>query len=315
MIAFIIKSLGWLLFAKIVYHLAWCVFLAYIWKGYDLIQRYGKGSWALITGSTDGIGYAFAEELVKRGFNMVLTGRNKEKVALKVEQLKKLNSSIKVKGIVVDFAKPDFMDVLREELKKEEIDISLVINNVATMLEEDYGHLKEDEAKRSIQLNCIPQALILNHYLQILNKRSKRSGVIDVSSCLGIAPCGDSAFQSGIKSFTRATTLAIQQTRAFKNVDHMCLMPGWTKTNMLKDYPFTLITRSPEEVVTGALRGLGMTAESFGCPGHILSGAMRQALTFVVPNAWQELIITRLEYYLRTFCVIPLENADSKKEK
>jgi 17beta-estradiol 17-dehydrogenase / very-long-chain 3-oxoacyl-CoA reductase len=37
-------------------------------------------SWALITGSTDGIGYAFAHELLSSGFNVLLHGRNEEKL-------------------------------------------------------------------------------------------------------------------------------------------------------------------------------------------------------------------------------------------
>ena len=42
----------------------------------DLASRYGKGSWALITGASDGIGKEYALELAKEGFNIVLMGRN-----------------------------------------------------------------------------------------------------------------------------------------------------------------------------------------------------------------------------------------------
>src|SRR3984893_12013911 len=37
-------------------------------------------SWALITGSTDGIGLGFAKELCSRGFNVLLHGRNMGKL-------------------------------------------------------------------------------------------------------------------------------------------------------------------------------------------------------------------------------------------
>ena len=44
-------------------------------------ERYGpKGSWAVVTGSTDGIGKAFAMELASRGFNIVLISRNIDKL-------------------------------------------------------------------------------------------------------------------------------------------------------------------------------------------------------------------------------------------
>ena len=39
-----------------------------------------SGSWALVTGSSDGIGRAFAEELAFRGYDVLLHGRNEEKL-------------------------------------------------------------------------------------------------------------------------------------------------------------------------------------------------------------------------------------------
>ncbi len=44
----------------------------------DLRTRYG-GGWAVITGASDGIGAAYAHEFAKRGFNIVLIARNKDK--------------------------------------------------------------------------------------------------------------------------------------------------------------------------------------------------------------------------------------------
>ena len=42
--------------------------------------RYGKDSWAIVTGCTDGIGKALAFELAKRGFNIYLIGRDPQKL-------------------------------------------------------------------------------------------------------------------------------------------------------------------------------------------------------------------------------------------
>ena len=39
-------------------------------------ERYGPNSWAVVTGSTDGIGKECAKYLGKQGFNIVLISRN-----------------------------------------------------------------------------------------------------------------------------------------------------------------------------------------------------------------------------------------------
>ena len=46
----------------------------------DWADRYGKGSWTVVTGCTEGIGKAFCFELAKLGFNLVLISRNSSKL-------------------------------------------------------------------------------------------------------------------------------------------------------------------------------------------------------------------------------------------
>lgn len=41
---------------------------------------YGKKSWAVVTGATDGIGFGFCEELASLGFNICLISRNGDKL-------------------------------------------------------------------------------------------------------------------------------------------------------------------------------------------------------------------------------------------
>ena len=45
-----------------------------------LIQKYGKKSWAVVTGASDGIGLGIAKRLAVEGFNIVLIARNQAKL-------------------------------------------------------------------------------------------------------------------------------------------------------------------------------------------------------------------------------------------
>lgn len=45
----------------------------------DLRARYG-GNWAVITGASDGLGEAYAHELARSGFNIVIVSRTLEKM-------------------------------------------------------------------------------------------------------------------------------------------------------------------------------------------------------------------------------------------
>ena len=60
------------------------------------------GSWAVVTGCTDGIGKAYAELLAKKGMNLVLISRSKDKLDEQAKQLQD-KYSIQTKVISADF--------------------------------------------------------------------------------------------------------------------------------------------------------------------------------------------------------------------
>lgn len=90
------------------------------------------GSWAAITGSTDGIGKAIAFDIAARGLNLVLIGRNPSKLEATSREIRQIHGEVKVKTVTVDFA-----DALRngEEMARyveaeiRGLDLGILINN------------------------------------------------------------------------------------------------------------------------------------------------------------------------------------------
>ena len=72
-------------------------------------QRYGLGSWAIVTGASEGIGKASAKYLAKEGFNVVLIGNTLFKLRNIAEDLEKeaklLGKSIRTRVIMLDYTK------------------------------------------------------------------------------------------------------------------------------------------------------------------------------------------------------------------
>lgn len=66
------------------------------------LHRYNRtrNNWALVTGATDGIGFGFCQELCARGFNVILHGRNADKLATRARELNAMFPDRKT-GIVV----------------------------------------------------------------------------------------------------------------------------------------------------------------------------------------------------------------------
>ena len=89
---------------------------------------HGSAPYAVVTGATEGIGKATAIELFRRGFNLIIHGRNEAKVQKVVEEIK-AHGSGDVRYFLADAAKGgnDFARLLEPF---SELNITLVIHNV-----------------------------------------------------------------------------------------------------------------------------------------------------------------------------------------
>lgn len=96
------------------------------------VQRYlhGADTYALVTGASDGIGKAIARELYSRGFNLIIHGRNEEKLWSAAKDIRKGQGPMKdIKVWVADARSPD-VDFGRAVERWAKLNISLVVYNV-----------------------------------------------------------------------------------------------------------------------------------------------------------------------------------------
>ena len=96
----------------------------------DHLARYGgKGTWALVTGATDGIGLEFCKQLAKDGFNICLVSRTESKLKAVVENdLKSLK--IETRIVVANFVGSNNMAPYENILDQvKDLDIGLVVLN------------------------------------------------------------------------------------------------------------------------------------------------------------------------------------------
>ena len=70
--------------------------------GFGSVNLKKYGPWAIVTGCTDGIGKAYAEQLAKRGINIVLISRSLDKLQDQAKQIKE-KYSVETKVIAADF--------------------------------------------------------------------------------------------------------------------------------------------------------------------------------------------------------------------
>jgi 17beta-estradiol 17-dehydrogenase / very-long-chain 3-oxoacyl-CoA reductase len=68
----------------------------------DLRRRYG--AWAVVTGPTSGIGRSMAFELARRGLNVVLVGRDPDKLRDVSDTITKTHAGVQTKTVLFDLS-------------------------------------------------------------------------------------------------------------------------------------------------------------------------------------------------------------------
>lgn len=106
----------------------------YFWMDeLDLAERYGAGSWVIITGASSGQGRRFAIEWAKRGFNLLLIGSLRTHSV--IEEIRQAFPSINVRFVAKNFAdahKDGFFDDIEEAIHSIDSlgEVSVLVNSV-----------------------------------------------------------------------------------------------------------------------------------------------------------------------------------------
>lgn len=97
-------------------------------QGHDLKRKFGP--WALVTGATDGIGKAMAFEFARKGLNVVLVSRSKEKLAETEKELRAKYPAAQVETLDIDFSQFDLSARARVAKMVLGMDVGVLVNNV-----------------------------------------------------------------------------------------------------------------------------------------------------------------------------------------
>ena len=194
---------------------ALCVLLRSIGFGTKCTTaRYGKDSWAVVTGATDGIGKAAAMHLGREGFNVVLISRTLSKLEACAKEIEedalKAGKKIQTRVVQLDFTKnydaKTFKRIYEDHLK--DLDLSVLVNNVGLPGGNlvDFVENSEQEVHNVTSCNMYANVLLTHQVVQTFKRRfeesGKRSAITFTSAMASLAPVPGVSSYSASKIFT-----------------------------------------------------------------------------------------------------------------
>jgi uncharacterized protein len=219
-----------------------------------------KGT-ALITGASSGIGAIYAERLARRGHDLILAARNRERLEALARRLTQ-DTGRSVEVIPADLSKD--ADLARIESKlRTDPRISLLVNNAgigatAPLLESDVERMDEVVALNVRALMRLTYAAVPGFVLR------GAGAIINIASVVAIAPELLNGVYGASKAFVLAFTQSLQHELASKGVRVQAVLPGATATEFwrisgkpVEELPAHIVM-SAEDLVDAALAGFDL---------------------------------------------------------
>lgn len=217
-----------------------------------------KGT-ALITGASSGIGAVYADRLARRGFDLILVARNRERLAALAAKLSD-ETGRKVEVLPADLSdRKDIASV--EAVLRTRGDITLLVNNAgfgaaAPLLGSDI-----DKMEDMIELNV--SALTRLTYAAVPGFVERGAGtLVNIASIVAISPETLNGVYGGTKAFVLALSQSLQHELKDKGVRVQAVLPGATATEFwgVAGVPMAHLPKeivmTAQDMVDAALAGL-----------------------------------------------------------
>ena len=218
-----------------------------------------KGKKALVTGASSGLGAAFAEALARRGYDVVVVARRRERLEALAEKLRG-QYDVAVQVLVADLTSTADLQSVESRMAGDAA-LTLLVNNAGFGTTGRFAELDPDRDEAEIRLNVVALSRLTRAALPGMIARGAGS-IINVSSVSAMLPGPYHATYGATKAFVNSFTEALHEELRGTGVRVQALCPGFTRTEFQDRAGVTARSvpafawMSPEYVVERSLAAL-----------------------------------------------------------
>jgi len=215
------------------------------------------GTWAVVTGATDGIGKAYSFQFAKMGMNVMLISRTESKLQVVKAEIEQKYKNVTVKYLVCDYSK--FDDKAKSALRAglAGLTVGVLVNNVGMgyRYPRYFHELTDEEVTDLLMLNIDSTVWMTRIVLPGMIQR-KKGAIVNLSSGSALYTLPLLAQYSGAKSFVEKFSRALNAEYRGQGITCQCQVPFYVATKLAKMRK-SIMVPTPEEYVRMAVKWIG----------------------------------------------------------
>lgn len=190
-----------------------------------------SGKTALVVASSQGLGFAIAERLVKEGANVMISGREEDKLRQKASQLESLGLG-KVAYQKTDITNGDDINQLVKVTAETFQTIDMLVNNAGGPPTGSFEELTDEEWQKSFELNLLSYVRMIRAALPYLKQQGGK--ILNIASTSIKEPIPglilSNTFRTGIVGLSKTLASELAQYNILINT----IAPGRIATDRVK---------------------------------------------------------------------------------
>jgi 3-oxoacyl-[acyl-carrier protein] reductase len=187
-----------------------------------------ENKWALVTGSSRGVGQQIALGLARRKCNVIVHGRTESNTAKTLQQLKAYG--IQTHAVSGDLESAEAVDAVIRQVKAGPGPVDILYNNAAIQNQwKPIWEINLDEWLRTFQVNLFAMIALCNAFAPQMKERGF-GRIINLTSGIRDTPhlAPYSVSKAAVDKYSRDLAAELKGTNVLVNY----LDPGWLKTDM-----------------------------------------------------------------------------------
>lgn len=189
-----------------------------------------NGKTALVTGSSRGLGFAFAQALAEHGADVILNGTNRQRLEQAVRHIS--DRGFRADALAFDVADELAVAAAFDTLDQQNKTVDILINNAGIQLRKPLTELSAHEWHRVVDTNLTSAFLVGREAAKRMIVRGKGGKIINIGSltseCARATVAPYTVSKGGVKMLTRAMTAEW----ATHNIQINAIGPGYMATDM-----------------------------------------------------------------------------------